>query len=322
MKKVIIAIHGLENKPARKIIEDWWKIAIKEGLRINGYNHSHLPEFKMAYWADIFYDKPLDPSIEDKNDPYYLAETYQPRPANFVAKEHPLRKKVLDILEEKMDKILLNEDLTVNYSETADFFVGTFFKELEAYYSETAGNDNNTSSKNQIRSRLANLLKAHSKDDILLVSHSMGTIIAYDVLKFVTPEIQINTLVTMGSPLGLPLVMAKTAKEANVRTKSEIFLNTPESITRNWFNLSDLEDKVAINYNLADDYGPNSQGVKPVDSEVNNDYEMNGEPNPHKSYGYLRTPEFSKIVSDFINFQKESAFKTIISYLKSKFQYP
>ena len=41
-------------------------------------------------------------------------------------------------------------------------------------------------------------------------------------------------------------------------------------------------------------------GIIPVDFLVVNNYVMNGIPNPHKSFGYLRTLEFSKILNDFI----------------------
>ncbi len=33
---------------------------------------------------------------------------------------------------------------------------------------------------------------------------------------------------------------------------------------------------------------------------LNNNYEYDGEENPHKSYGYLRAPEVSKVIYDFL----------------------
>jgi hypothetical protein len=76
-------------------------------------------------------------------------------------------------------------------------------------------------------------------------------------------------------------------------------LQVPENITNCWYNLSDLRDRVAINYNLADDYDPNSAGLSIIDKQVSNTYEYDGVSNPHKSYGYLRTPEMSEIIYDF-----------------------
>ena len=68
---------------------------------------------------------------------------------------------------------------------------------------------------------------------------------------------------------------------------------------RNWYNFSDLEDKVAINYNLGDDYEENSNRVRAIDKIVYNNYEYQGERNPHKSYGYLRTLELAQVIHDF-----------------------
>jgi hypothetical protein len=51
---------------------------------------------------------------------------------------------------------------------------------------------------------------------------------------------------------------------------------------------------------LGADYGPSDSGVRVVDRRVVNGYwRPDGEPNRHKSYGYLRTPEFSRIARDF-----------------------
>jgi len=77
-------------------------------------------------------------------------------------------------------------------------------------------------------------------------------------------------------------------------------LCTPENVTKHWFNLSDLRDKVALNYNLSDDYDKSTKRIKPVDNIVYNNYKFNDEENPHKSYGYLRTPEMAEIINTFL----------------------
>jgi hypothetical protein len=128
----------------------------------------------------------------------------------------------------------------------------------------------------------------------------MGSIISFDVLTGSANGIDIDTFVTIGSPLGIPVVMEKIAAERKIDLKKEKKLSVPEKVTRRWHNFSDLHDKVAFNYNLADDYRANSKQVIPVDTVVYNDYEIDGERNPHKSYGYLRAPELSRVVLDFL----------------------
>jgi hypothetical protein len=129
----------------------------------------------------------------------------------------------------------------------------------------------------------------------------MGSIIAYDVLTQLVPDVKIDTFVTIGSPLGLPIIMNKISLEQHKNLSPGLKVTAPENISRYWYNLSDLRDKVAMNYNLGDDYKKNSKGIKPIDAVVYNNYENNGESNPHKSYGYLRTPEMAKIIDEFLN---------------------
>ena len=137
----------------------------------------------------------------------------------------------------------------------------------------------------------------------------MGSILAYDTLVLAKPLIQIDTFVTIGSPLGLPVVMKKIAAELSVKLNETVKLKTPQGIQRKWLNFSDIEDKVAFNYNLSDDYDANSIGILPEDYIVNNDYVINNVNNTHKSYGYLRTPEFSNALHEFLVYDRSRLSK-------------
>jgi PGAP1-like protein len=144
------------------------------------------------------------------------------------------------------------------------------------------------------------ILKKHRRKKILLIAHSMGSIIAYDVLTHVLPKSQIHTFVTIGSPLGMPIVISKIITEQKKKLIKSKKVRTPENVTHYWYNFSDLEDKTAIDYDLAGDYDENSKHIKVIDQLVHNNYEYDGKENPHKSFGYLRTPEFSKVIYDFL----------------------
>ena len=71
MKKVIIAIHGLGNKPPKNQLQEWGGMAIWEGLDLFG-GKVRLPEFELVYWADLLYDKPKTEAEKDKESPYFL----------------------------------------------------------------------------------------------------------------------------------------------------------------------------------------------------------------------------------------------------------
>ena len=305
MSKIIIGIHGLGNKPSKKTLTEWWIKSITEGLERINKNNFKL-NFEIIYWADVLHEKPLDELITDKENQYYVEEKYVSAPKNFIPTPHPIRQKILRFIEKQMDKIFLNEDLSINYSFISDMIIHRYFKELEVYYTEERSNkdDKNYSVRDVIRKKAVEVLKTHRNDEIFLIAHSMGSIVIYDVLTLLLPKLKIDTLVTMGSPLGLPIVMSKIAAEEKLKPHIKEKLKTPPGVKQNWFNFSDLEDKIAMNYNLGDDYDKNLNGVQAVDFVVNNNYEINGERNPHKSYGYLRTPEFAEVLAEFLARQK------------------
>ena len=126
MKKVIIGIHGLGNKPPKDLLQKWWKNAIEEGLALSGIN-KNIPEFELVYWSDILHDKPLDPEEKDKRSPNFLDEPYTKAPKNFVAEKHAFLQKVVDFLTEELNKIFLNEDKTLNYSFITDALLRRYF---------------------------------------------------------------------------------------------------------------------------------------------------------------------------------------------------
>lgn len=300
MSKIIIGIHGLRNKPPKRTLKRWWKQSIREGLRTIDDPHWFF-RFDLVYWADLLHPVPFNPRISDKNHPLYLKAPYLPAKKSAPKKTSRLHKAVLDALLKEMDKIFLDDDLSINFEAITDLIIRRFFEDLDAYYSKSISDkqDNENPAKNLIREELARVLRKHRRKKILLIAHSMGSIIAYDVLTITAPDIHIDTLVTIGSPLGIPVIEKKlmTEQSDSKRTKK---LRTPDNITRAWHNFSDLRDKVALDYALGDDYEPNSKGIRAVDQEVYNNYEINGESNPHNSYGYLRTPELAKVINKFI----------------------
>ena len=315
MAKVIIGIHGLGNKPKKDLLEEWWKKSIIEGLNKTGVEYK-LPKFELIYWADILHEKPLDESIKDKKHPLYLDEGYVPGKDPDVKKDISTRKKVLDWFDVAADKIFLNEDMTVNYSFISDKIIHNYFKDLEAYYENEKVSNNGTSyfARDKIRNSIVEVLMKYKDDDIFLIAHSMGSIVAFDILTFNMPDFKINTFVTIGSPLGIPFVRAKIAQEKKIGFNNTK-LKTPLGVQNNWYNFSDLEDDVAINYSLKNDFDENEFGIKAIDFIVNNNYEINNEKNPHKDFGYLRTREFATVLMDFIKAKEKGLLQKILQYL-------
>lgn len=275
--------------------------------------------FEMVYWADILHPNPLDPDITNEDNPLYLDNPYVPADNSVKQDTSSLKKKFHDYVEKLMDEVFLNDDLTINFSKITDKIIHKYFGDLESYYKAKLVDDQNREiyTKDRIRERLTNVLWKHRRKEILLIAHSMGSIMAYDVLTQILQDIEIDTLVTIGSPLGIPIVISRIAAEQPTQDTNISKLKTPENVKRIWHNMSDLDDRIAFNYNLKDDYDGNSHHVTPRDFIINNNYEYKGNRNPHSSYGYLRTPEMAETINDFIIYNRSSLVNWILAKINN-----
>ncbi len=301
-KKIILGIHGLGNKPPKRLLARWWRTALEEGLSAIGHPR-HLFQFRLVYWAEFLHPQPLNPEVRNKKDPLYVDNPYIPSRPGKENRRKKISKRVFDYFERQLYKIILKEDMSIDYGAVEDLFIRRYFRDLDIYYSKQCRNRKNVlcQARDVIRGDLARLLRKYRRKDILLIAHSMGSIIAYDVLTQSVPDIRIHTLVTMGSPLGMPVVMLKILSEQRKKPQKHLAAKTPENIVGTWYNFSDPEDKVATVYNLGEDYKENSRHVRPIDIIVHNDYAHEGERNPHSAYGYLRTQEMANVIFNFLH---------------------
>ena len=307
MSKIVIGIHGIGNKPPRNILKEWWGQSIREGLRkVNLSNQ--VFDFELVYWADILNKEPLLPDDSNNKNSLYQKEKYAAE-QNLPIDEIPsLRKKAVDYLEKYYEKMIVNGVMSLEYPTITDLFIHYNLKELEAYFSQTDFyyQGEKRLIKEVMIERLTDVLKKYRHKEIILVAHSMGSMISHDALMDKSDGITIDTLVTLGSPLGQKYVMRKIESEHNHNFQNR--LKVPENINKNWYNLSDPEDPIALVHILSEIYKSNSNGVKLIDKLVKNNYSNLGDRNPHKSYGYLRTSEFAEILSNFLTVEKRSIF--------------
>jgi len=304
MSKIIIGIHGLGNKPPSRQLQRWWETAILEGLE--GRDRLRFLRFKLVYWASVLHPEAYDLSISDMDDPLFLHEPYARGNKEGLNKNWKKEKKFIrDRFNDQMDRIFLEKDGSLNFSRLTDFMLKHFVNDLDLYYK-----NDETQPRERICRLLADTLTKHRRKKILLIAHSMGSIIAWDVLTRWVPHIRIHTLVTIGSPLGNPVIRSKMLSDMKDIGGAPPLLKTPENIYGSWYNLADYKDRVAISYDLENDFLPNSRLVQPRDRLIWNNYEYKGERNPHKSYGYLRCPEMSDILSEF--YKSKFNFKMLL----------
>lgn len=141
---------------------------------------------------------------------------------------------------------------------------------------------------------------AEANRPILLLAHSMGSVIAYESLWQLThdhhDEVDIDLLVTMGSPLGQRYIRKRV--KGNAAEGKDRY---PDNVSR-WINLASQGDLTAIDPTLSDDF-EEMVGlglIERIDDErMFNYFRLNGQLNVHAEYGYLVNEVTARIVTDW-----------------------
>mgnify|MGYP001465422871 CR=1 FL=1 len=239
MSKVVIGIHGLGNKPSKEILENWWLLSMKEGLKSIG-KKQQISRFELIYWADFFYPLPLDERIGEIDDPAYLDEPYRVAPVLLRPETSKVRLKILDFLGDKVNQIFLSPDFSLKYSSLFDSITEKYFHELNDYFNgKKDGSEEDV--RREIVRRVSDILEKYHDDEIFLVAHSMGSIIALDVLSYFKLKSRVQVLATIGSPLGMPNVVSKLVAIQRGINPENISMQTPPLVEKSWYNFSDPE---------------------------------------------------------------------------------
>jgi hypothetical protein len=209
----------------------------------------------MAYWADV-----LHPAGETSRQ-----ATEWPEHSRRVA----LPRQVSAVAGMQRDARLLRL--------ASQFAVGRLVPDVAAYFF-------NPRVRAAIRSRLLDVL-ATAAGPYVVIAHSMGTIVAYDVLHALGDVIDVRLWVTLGSPLGITAVQNRLAQP----------LSVPHGV-REWRNFADRLDPVAFDRTLSGEFEPAgfvrdewiiNPGTLAVDAF-----------NPHSGTGYLSHPAVRDAVND------------------------
>jgi hypothetical protein len=132
----------------------------------------------------------------------------------------------------------------------------------------------------EIRDRVIGLFPMG--EPVIVVSHSLGTIVAYDVLASFKGSREIPLWVTLGSPLGIGNVQ----KRLN-GGESKPPVPVPAGVAA-WHNYADPHDVVALEQTLSDEFSPLGF-VK--DATVENEAFLN-----HDLTGYLHVDAVRTVI--------------------------
>ena len=118
-------------------------------------------------------------------------------------------------------------------------------------------------------------------EPIIVLAHSLGTIVAYDVLAS-RPELDVRLFLTVGCPLGIANVQRRIGDRSGPPAR------IPAGVAA-WRNFADAFDPVALELTLADEFLPRDFIV---DAIVDNKALLN-----HDLVGYLETAEVAGTIA-------------------------
>jgi len=151
-----------------------------------------------------------------------------------------------------------------------------------------------------LKQQLRPMLSANEK--VLLIGHSLGSVIAYDTLWELAHDEQlpgkVDLFLTLGSPLGMHYVQRRL-KGYNLKNEQQY----PTNICR-WVNISSVGDITALDRVFRDDFSHMLElgiieSIEDHSEAIYNFFRNEEGLNVHRSYGYLVNPAVGYIIADW-----------------------
>lgn len=296
-------IHGISNKPPADDLLRIWRRTLAEAADALPLGDLGVTS-SLVYWADLLYEKPDDNLAAHEgvleNTPEAVdgggeAPAPKPRSVEEAAFLEGLRSKMTHFSEAELEG---PEPPAVPEQPRGELervplpwflkkrILNAFLRDVHHYLFDVEfapPGRQPVPIQQTIRKRFVEALQHPSVSrPHVVVSHSMGTVIAYDCLKQVGDCVPVDGLITIGSPLGLDEIQDKLQPGWS---RADGFPG--ERVEGGWINLFDRLDPVCgFDPELANDY-LKSGSAAVEDVVVQNDGAWR-----HSATKYLRQPGF------------------------------
>lgn len=295
MTKVLL-IHGINNQgKSRDIIRESWAASIQEAATAAGVRVPTNTEFIAAFYGDVLHEETESWSKNkrsatkmgvDSPDSEYVDDAVA---ALYIEYQH-----VLGISDEQVAQELDPGEDMLEATRMAKGIHKKWLKAIARALEKVLPKRGKAVSRQFLQQAAAYLQKPGLKgkinriveeqlfdgiarnEEVVVIGHSLGSVIAYDLLRSWREDIQVGLLMTCGSPLGVEVV--------------KVGIGPPLvclSNVRNWLNVSDPEDFVALRPKLT----KKTFGCDSIDNIANVD---NGYENAHDILKYLSHAEVVK----------------------------
>ncbi|MEV6551489.1 hypothetical protein AB0M57_22635 [Streptomyces sp. NPDC051597] len=275
----IVGVHGVGN--LRPGLTPQQAAHVLAGIWTRALGHSHgvgqrvpLPALSMAYYADLL-QRPgrqgeggfadLDP-LELELVRAWLSAVGLPEGAPAGRATAPLRQALAWVAKSRG----LGRPAT-------EWFVATFFREVAAYLRHPDG-----PARTAARNRTAEMITTYKPR--VVIAHSLGSVVAYEAL-WAHPQLKVELLVTLGSPLALPHAVFQRLQPQPVSLRGR----RPPGVAR-WVNIADPGDLVALPPQGIERQFDGVDAQEPLEEAIHAfDF--------HKAANYLATPRLRTLLN-------------------------
>lgn len=276
-------IHGIANKPEEDALRRIWLQALEDAVDPLSLTNEGVTT-SMVYWADLMYPNPIaDTSSFESADANADASSDGDGGAEAPVSRNPDESAFLDKLRASMPG-LADDDTAGEVAGAANIaaaatleriplpwfvkkpIMNALLRDVHHYLFDVRFSPSGGAAvpiQQTIRKRFVDKLCNVNADGAhVVVSHSMGTVIAYDCLKRVPECAKVDGLITIGSPLGLDEIQDKLQPGW---TRDGGYPS--DRVAKRWVNLYDRLDPVCgLDPELANDYrfdgGPRIEDIR------------------------------------------------------------
>lgn len=335
-RKHLILIHGRAEKPAKSTKERLVRQALTHGLDridpssgLSGKIAEDQVKFTFVYYGDITNrelaarNSEIGKKLTETNDPGSvftpcLRDNYKPQ-MDLLLGQTSFGKQAYQTHLRRYRDIRVMDDAARAVSWFASL-IGLSDNIVRAVTADMGAYLMTRKVGSEIRQRLQEPLKEAlvAGDDICLVAHSMGCIVAYDVLwKFSqmgeyadvrAKGTSVKLWLTLGCPLGEPGVR-QNLYDAHERDDGKY----PRDIVSDWVNIAAVDDFVSHDRTMKDDFGKMERymggKVRDLHRGIYTFWVGKGDgdgregrytTNPHKLYGYLDNPKVAGQIAEWM----------------------
>jgi hypothetical protein len=274
----VVYVHGIDNKPPADVLKCQWDRAL--------FDIEQGDRSRMAYWVDrTRYPTPLNETCA-AGDKVRVADTETSlhsiqaltmgRPH---AADRPIEQEVTALTDDPIrqawlkrvsDKLIAGTELSQGEVRTrsvrakvlpfpdpfrriiAEALTRAFLRDVNDFLFDAQRRD-------AMEQPLLDRLSAGG-GPFVVVAHSQGSMIAYDVLRRLDPkQFEVPLFITIGSPLGLQEVQDALRQWTGNR------LPFPPCV-KHWINVADRLDPVAFDNDISNDFGHRAEQRQPPPS--------------------------------------------------------